>query len=119
MSCVCWRCAVSQANALNALRAQQQQLQQDLVETAELRVKVSRMQEVVADLPALQEELQQLQAAHEASLEQSRQLQAKVCLKGVCSCIGCLCFVHCSGAGSGHLATANFFLMSDITRHHC
>lgn len=60
------------------LHAQQQQLQEDLVETAELRVKVSRMREVVADLPALQEELQQLQAAHEASLEQSRQLQAKV-----------------------------------------
>jgi hypothetical protein len=68
-----------QADELEALRGQQQQLQADLVETAELRVKVSRMQEVVADLPALQEELQQLQAAHEASLEQSRQLQAKVC----------------------------------------
>jgi Tfp pilus assembly protein PilO len=72
-----------QADELEALRGQQQQLQADLVETAELRVKVSRMQEVVADLPALQEELQQLQAAHEASLEQSRQLQAKV---GCCLC---------------------------------
>lgn len=68
----CW-----QAGSLESLHAEQQLLQERLVETAELRVKVSKMQEVVADLPALREELQQLQAVHDATLQQTHQLQSK------------------------------------------
>jgi hypothetical protein len=81
------------------------------VETAELRVKVARMQEVVADLPALQEELQQLQAAHEASLEQSRQLQAKVCY-AIYVCLGWLAAVRCLKLASMHTPTAVYNGMS-------
>lgn len=77
-----------QADELESLRAEHQQLQQSTVDATELRLQISRMRDMVADLPALQEELQKLQAVQKATIEQSRMLQAKVGVHArACMCV--------------------------------
>lgn len=73
-----------QASNLDALTAEHQQLQQKTLEATELRVQISKMQELVGDVPALQEELDHLQRAHNAAIDLSRQLHAKVCTPACC-----------------------------------
>lgn len=128
---------IVQADSLDGLHEQRQQLQAAAAEAAELQQHVEQLRAQTAELPALRAEVQQLNAAHEESQRQVQQLQEKVrrhahvvlcrllacvpvCVRAcVCACVHACVRAQCARAAAGvNSHSLALLLLMLITRPH-